>query len=141
MHFNLVDAIIEQTADRIVTVKNVSSAEEYLADHFPTFPVLPGVLMLESMVHAARLLAGACAGAPEPLVLGRVRALKYGAFMPPGATLRVEVTLLSRTEDGQFEFKGEGKRLSPGRGEEAGPPPTAVSGRFTLRPVRLGVQG
>ncbi|MBX3381994.1 MAG: hypothetical protein KF864_00650 [Phycisphaeraceae bacterium] len=139
MHFNLVDAILEQGPDRIVTVKNVSSAEEYLADHFPTFPVLPGVLMLESMVHAARLLAASQAQAGEPLVLGRVRALKYGAFMPPGATLRVEVTLLTRSDEGHFEFKGEGKRLTPGVSQTA--MPTAVSGRFTLRPVRVGVRG
>ncbi|MHC4383289.1 MAG: hotdog family protein [Planctomycetota bacterium] len=54
MKFNLLDTILDQSPDRIVAIKHVSLAEEYLADHFPTFPVLPGVMMVETMVQAAR---------------------------------------------------------------------------------------
>ncbi|MFN9973837.1 MAG: hypothetical protein ACK58T_28485 [Phycisphaerae bacterium] len=46
MHFSLVDRVIEQSADRIVTLKHVSSAEEYLQYHFPSYPVLPGDMMI-----------------------------------------------------------------------------------------------
>ena len=53
MKFNLVDKIEHLSDDRIVAVKYVSLAEEYLADHFPRFPVLPGVMMLESLTQAA----------------------------------------------------------------------------------------
>ena len=130
MHFNLVDKILEISDSRIVTIKHVSAAEEYLQDHFPTFPVLPGVMMLESMVHAARLLVKG--RAPGHFVLGKVRALKYGTFMKPGATLRVEVSLLSQLDDGAFDFRGEGVAAGPGQNND-----TAVSGRFLLRPVRL----
>jgi 3-hydroxyacyl-[acyl-carrier-protein] dehydratase len=130
MHFSLVDRVIEQSADRIVTLKHVSSAEEYLQDHFPSYPVLPGVMMLEAMVQAARRL---CDSGSEPMVLGQVRALKYGAFVRPGATLRVDVTLHKKNDDGTFDFKGEGTLLEPGATSE---PPTAVSGRFLLRPVK-----
>jgi 3-hydroxyacyl-[acyl-carrier-protein] dehydratase len=130
MHFSLVDRVIEQSADRIVTLKHVSSAEEYLQDHFPSYPVLPGVMMLEAMVQAARRL---CDSASVPMVLGQVRALKYGAFVRPGATLRVDVTLHKKNDDGTFDFKGEGTLLEPGATSE---PPTAVSGRFLLRPVK-----
>ncbi len=56
MKFNLVDQVLEKSKDHIVTVKQVSQAEEYLADHFPTFPILPGVMMLEAMVQAASTL-------------------------------------------------------------------------------------
>ena len=52
MKFNLIDSIIELSDTRIVAVKQVSLAEEYLADHFPTFPVLPGVMMLEALTQA-----------------------------------------------------------------------------------------
>jgi 3-hydroxyacyl-[acyl-carrier-protein] dehydratase len=51
--FNLIDKIELLSNDRIVGVKFVSLAEEYLADHFPTFPVLPGVMMLEAITQAA----------------------------------------------------------------------------------------
>jgi len=131
MHFDLVDSVVEQSSARIVTHKHVSNAEEYLQDHFPGYPVLPGVLMLEAMVQAARRLAGPT---PMPLVLGQVRALKYGAFVRPGSTLRVTVDLHKQLEGGAIEFKGEAHLLT--NLQSAGDPKVAVSGRFTLRPVR-----
>jgi 3-hydroxyacyl-[acyl-carrier-protein] dehydratase len=140
MHFCLVDAVLERGPGRIVTIKQVSAAEEYLQDHFPGFPVLPGVLMLEAMVQAARtLLEGEQGGRGEcPLVLGGVRAVKYGRFVQPGDALRIEVNLLKSPEDGSFDFRGEGTIIHPGGAE---PEPvngagSAVSGRFSLRPAR-----
>ncbi|HYE62310.1 MAG TPA: hypothetical protein VD997_09960 [Phycisphaerales bacterium] len=131
MHFDLVDRVLEQSPDRIVTLKLVTGAEEYLQDHFPTFPVLPGVLMLESLVQAAqRLLKDRTS---TPLVLGKVRALKYGRFVKPGSTLRVEVSLHKSNDDGTFDLKGEATLLDPQSPEQ----PTAVSGRFVLRPVSV----
>ncbi|MFM9959344.1 MAG: hypothetical protein ACKVZJ_14900 [Phycisphaerales bacterium] len=140
MRFELVDAIIERSAERIVTHKNVSAAEEYLQDHFPTFPVLPGVLMIESMVQAARALATANDPKFGRHVLGGVRALKYGTFVRPGDTLRVEVTLEKVHEDGRLDFKGSGSVLRPEAGV-GGEAPTAVSGRFWLRAGRGGMKG
>lgn len=139
MHFNLVDAVVEQSADRIVTVKQVSMAEEYLQDHFAGFPVLPGVMMVESIVHAARLMLQPRAP-HHRLVLGGVRALKYGSFVKPGDTLRVEVTFHKDLGDGSFEVKAEGVALRPWAPRPAEPASdrVAVSGRLVLRPVRLG---
>lgn len=157
MHFNLIDRVLELDAragsERIVTLKHVSSAEEYLQDHFPTFPVLPGVMMLESMVQAGRELAERAGVAGGPHVLGLVRALKYGAFVKPGSSIRVEVTLHKRLESDGAEFKGEVFLVDPGRPVDAGEGgsggggggggevtlPVACSGRFVLRPVRLRV--
>jgi 3-hydroxyacyl-[acyl-carrier-protein] dehydratase len=141
MRFDLVDRVLEIGAERIVTLKQVSLAEEYLQDHFATFPVLPGVMMLEAMVQAGRRLAEHTGYAPVgvPLVLGRVRALKYGQFVKPGAGLRVEVQLVRREGD-TFELKGEGHVVEPyhpGKADFA-PGGAAVSGRLTLRPARIG---
>ncbi len=136
MHFELVDAVLEQSDERIVAIKQVSAAEEYLQDHFPSFPVLPGVIMVECLVQAARRLLATRAGDTR-LVLGGVRALKYGSFVRPGETLRVEVHFHKANDDGSFDVKGEGVvvRAEP----SASDPVTAVSGRLTLRPIRTRV--
>ncbi len=53
MRFNLIDRIVEtRPGQSLRAVKNLTLGEEYLADHFPTFPVMPGVLMLETLVEA-----------------------------------------------------------------------------------------
>jgi 3-hydroxyacyl-[acyl-carrier-protein] dehydratase len=130
MHFDLVDRVLEQGPDRIVTLKQVTAAEEYLQDHFATFPVLPGVLMLEAMAQAARRLIES-RGEAGPVVLSGVRALKYGRFVRPGAALRVEVTL-GGFAGGVYDFKGEAFVSEPGAAEAA----SAASGRFMMRAAR-----
>jgi len=106
--FNLIDNVESLSADRIVAVKQVSLAEEYLADHFPSFPVLPGVMMLEALVQAAGWLLHqrrefACSMA----VLREAKNVRYGQFVAPGERLRVEVELSKLTEGGGV-FKGTG---------------------------------
>lgn len=137
MPFDFVDAVIEQSAERIVTLRNVSADEEYLQDHFPTFPIMPGVLMIEAMVQSARL----CLAGRDPSharhVLGEVRALKYGSIVRPGDSMRIEINLLGEREAGRFDFKGSATVVRPGVPED-GPHPTCVSGRFTLRPILIG---
>ena len=129
MKFQLIDEVLESTPERLVALKNVTSSEEYLADHFPSFPVLPGVFMLESMIQAARALLRE--QGHLRMMLGEVRALRYGTFVRPGESLRVEVQLQKET-DGTFQFKGTGTRVRP---DGTGEPSTAVSGRFTMRPA------
>jgi len=146
MKFLLVDSVIEQTGERIVAQKQVSLAEEYLGDHFPGFPVLPGVMMLEAMTQAARAML---AGRGDPrLVLGEVRALSFRNMVRPGEVLTVEVTLAKELDDGAFLCKGVGRVTrrqrdeGEGKGEAgrqlAADGETAVSGRFTMRPARPG---
>lgn len=134
MKFHLIDAIIEQSADRVIAIKQVSLAEEYLADHFPSFPVLPGVLMIEAMVQAARAMLALHDPANARLVLGEVKALKFGAMVRPGEALQVEVTLSKIQDDGSYLCKGAGVVRGPKK--EHALVQTAVSGRFTMRPLR-----
>ena len=57
MRFNLIDRIVElQPGRSLWAYKNLTLGEEYLADHFPTFPVMPGVLMLHTLVEAGAWL-------------------------------------------------------------------------------------
>jgi hypothetical protein len=91
--------------------------------------------MLEAMVQAARALIAAS----HPLVLGEVKALKYGNMVRPGEALEVEVILQKRHEDGSVTCKGIGGVRRAGHSAmpgTSGKGETAVSGRFTLRPMR-----
>jgi len=93
MQFHLVDKIESiEPGKRIVTVKALSLAEEYLADHFPAFPVMPGVLMIESMVQAAAWLVRVEQDfANSVIVLAGARNVRFRQFVQPGQTLRADV--------------------------------------------------
>ncbi len=108
MKFNLVDKIEQLTDDRIIAVKQVSLAEEYLADHFPTFAVLPGVMMLEAMTQAAGwLLHRRRQFSKSTVVLKEARHVKYGRFVAPGDWLRIDVEFMKDTEVGAM-FRASG---------------------------------
>lgn len=100
MRFALVDRIIElEPGARISAVKNLSLAEEYLADHFPGFPVMPGVLMLEAMTQASAWLIRAGEDFAHSVVtLKEARNVKYGNFVEPGQTLVVTAEIIGQDE-------------------------------------------
>jgi 3-hydroxyacyl-[acyl-carrier-protein] dehydratase len=106
--FNLIDKIEQISDEKIVALKYVSLAEEYLADHFPTFPVLPGVMMLEALTQAAAwILHRRNNFAKSIAVLKEARNVKYGQFVAPGNALRVEVEYFKSTDTGAT-FKATG---------------------------------
>jgi len=109
MKFGFVDSIVELSrGERIVAVKAVSLAEEYLADHFPTFPVLPGVLMLEALVESAAWLVRDAQDFTSSLVLlHNARNVTYKSFVKPGNLLRMEVAC-RRLAQGDSDFEGIG---------------------------------
>lgn len=109
MKFCLIDNILElERGRRIVAVKAVSLAEEYLADHFPTFPVLPGVLMLEALTEAAAwLVREAQDFQPSLILLREARNVTYKSFVKPGRLLRLEVQCRRLARD-ESEFDGIG---------------------------------
>jgi 3-hydroxyacyl-[acyl-carrier-protein] dehydratase len=110
MRFHLVDRIVEvQPGRSLLAVKNLTLGEEYLSDHFPTFPVMPGVLMLEALVECgAWLLRLSEDFRHSVIVLREARNVKYGTFMEPGRQLRLAVELIER-DAGRATFKGKGE--------------------------------
>lgn len=93
MKFILIDRIAELETGRIVAHKVLSLAEEYLADHFARFPVLPGVLMLEAMVQASAWLVHTAHNFSHSLVLLKeARNVTYKSFVSPGQVLTIEST-------------------------------------------------
>lgn len=109
MRFLLIDKIVEITpGESIVTKKNLTLAEEYLADHFPGFPVMPGVLMLEAMTQSAAWLLRVTDDYADSIVsLKEARNVKYNHFVQPGETLTIKVQMAARSE-GETKFKAEG---------------------------------
>lgn len=100
MRFTLIDRILElEPGTRITATKSLSMAEEYLADHFPLFPVMPGVLMLEAMTQASAWLVRASEDFAHSMVMLREAAhIKYGQFLEPGQTLLVAAEIIGGDE-------------------------------------------
>lgn len=137
MHFTLIDRVLQRSDTALIAIKHVSNAEEYLQDHFPGFPVLPGVMMLEAMTQAARSLIDEHNQAQSPWVLCQAKALKYGAFVRPGSTIKISVNLHKHNDDGSIDFKGDVRLIEPDNNPDE--LPVACSGRITLRPTTAGV--
>ena len=110
MRFYLVDRILElQPPGRIVAVKSLSLAEEYLADHFPAYPVLPGVMMLEALVQSAGWLVRATNDFQKSMILLReAQNVRYGNFVRPGGQLVMEVEAIEIGPDAS-RFKAVGQ--------------------------------
>ena len=128
MRFILIDKVISLEAGKeIKTVKNVSLSEEYLADHFPTFPVLPGVLLLEGLIESASWLVRQTENfAHSMILLEQARNVKYKSFLAPGS--QVEYTVKAGTiEENVSSFAGSG--MSQGE--------LIVEARFALKHFNL----
>lgn len=107
--FVLVDQLVAfEPGQSITMAKNLTMAEEYLADHFPGFPVLPGVMMLECAVQAASWLVRQQTQYSHSLVvLKEARGVRYGTFVAPGHTLvmKADAVEISPTRS-DFKIKG-----------------------------------
>jgi 3-hydroxyacyl-[acyl-carrier-protein] dehydratase len=110
MRFSLLDRIGEvQSGRSLRAIKNLTLGEDYLADHFPTFPVMPGVLMLQTLVEAGAWLLRLTEDFRHSVIaLREARNVKYGTFMEPGRQLDVLVELLESTPS-LATFKGKGE--------------------------------
>ena len=128
MRFTLIDRITSiEPGKSITAIKNLSLSEEYLADHFPGFPVMPGVLMVEALVQAAAWHMRQHEDFAFSMVLLKsARAVKFLSFVAPGRTLKVTAEVQD-WHHGECTFKGSG----------AVDGVSAVSARLTLERFNL----
>ncbi|MGP8246895.1 MAG: 3-hydroxyacyl-ACP dehydratase FabZ [Bryobacteraceae bacterium] len=96
--FLLVDRIVELEAERIVGIKNVTRNEPFFQGHFPDYPVMPGVLIVEAMAQAAGVLV--LKSIPDRhrkvVLLVAIENARFRKPVIPGDTLRLEMSVLKR---------------------------------------------
>jgi beta-hydroxyacyl-ACP dehydratase FabZ len=94
----LVDRIVEMDEDRIVGIKNVTHNEPFFTGHFPDFPVMPGVLIVEAMAQAAGVLVlKSIADRDRKLVLlVAIENARFRKPVVPGDQLRLEMSVVKR---------------------------------------------
>jgi 3-hydroxyacyl-[acyl-carrier-protein] dehydratase len=129
MRFCLLDRITDlQRGTKITAVKLLRPDEDYLRDHFPRFPVMPGVLMLEAMFQASAWLVRDAENFKHAVVaLKEARNVKYSDFVTPGKQLVVTSELLKQDET---------TATLKTQGTVDGNP--AVSGRLVLERYNVG---
>ncbi len=82
----------------ITGIKNVTMSENFLADHFPGFPVMPGVLQLEAVAQLGSWLVFASSEYKKKARLSSVKSIKYKEFVVPGDQMRIEIKIKSYEE-------------------------------------------
>ena len=97
--FLLVDRILEMELDRrVVGIKNVTVNEPFFQGHFPSRPIMPGVLILEAMAQVGGVLAmkSSPTTGPPAVYLTGVDNAKFRKPVVPGDQLRFEVEVVKR---------------------------------------------
>ena len=110
MRFTFVDRILDlQPGVKITTVKTLTLGEEYLADHFPRFPVMPGVLMLQALTEAGAWLVRASENFAHSIVtLKEAKNVRFADFVQPGRVLTVTAEIIkSSPEEVQLKAQGQ----------------------------------
>lgn len=109
--FLMVDGVTEVGEDRILAYKNVSFNEPHFRGHFPGLPVMPGVLVVESMAQAGAILAHQTGGFdPQRQVVYflTIDKAKFRAQVKPGDRLELEVTPMRRGSS-VWRLRGEAR--------------------------------
>ena len=108
----MIDRVVDMVRDRSATgIKNVSINEPFFPGHFPTRPVMPGVLLIESMAQTAAVLVVETLGAESEGKLVYFMTIDDARFrhpVVPGDVVKVHVTKLQNRRN-VWRFRGEAK--------------------------------
>ncbi len=106
MRYLMVDRVTSwESGKSMEGVKNVTLSEDFFEFHFPRFPVMPGSMILESLVQLSGWLEGASSGFSRWFLLEEVRSVKYYGFALPGDQIALRVESAG-AESGLSLFKG-----------------------------------
>lgn len=95
--FLLVDKVVEmEPGQKIVAIKNVTTNEPFFQGHFPEYPVMPGVLIVEALAQAAGICTASAQAEKDKLGLfAGIEAMRFKKPVFPGDTLKLEAEILS----------------------------------------------
>ena len=117
--FLLIDRVLEvERKKRIVAIKNVTINEPFFAGHFPNFPIMPGVLIVEAMAQAggALLLTEVEDRSDKLIVFTGIEKARFRRPVVPGDQLRIEILTLSwREGHSRIAVRMEGKAFVNGK--------------------------
>jgi 3-hydroxyacyl-[acyl-carrier-protein] dehydratase len=117
--FLLIDRVLEiERKKKIVAIKNVTANEPFFAGHFPNFPIMPGVLIVEAMAQAggAMLLTEVEDRKDKLIVFTGIEKARFRRPVVPGDQLRIEVVMLSwRQGASRIAVRMEGKAFVNGK--------------------------
>jgi len=109
MRFLLVDRILEWTPDNEIRgVKNVAMSEDHLEYHFPDRPVMPGVLLLETMVQLAGWLEAVSSDFARWFLLDTVVRCRFYGLTLPGDQMVLEIQRVAGQSSGRGAYSGIG---------------------------------
>ena len=96
--FLLIDRVVEmERKQRIVAIKNVTFNEPHFQGHFPDYPIMPGVLVVEAIAQTGGLLI--LTELPNPdntlMVFTGIEGAKFRRPVLPGDQIRIEVTAIN----------------------------------------------
>jgi len=107
--FLLLDRVLEQTPDHVLTLKNVTINEPFFTGHFPGLPVMPGVLIIEALAQSAAVLALSIIGERRSVfMLTGIDKARLRRRVVPGDQLKMEVRLLKHHHP-LWKMRGEAR--------------------------------
>jgi 3-hydroxyacyl-[acyl-carrier-protein] dehydratase len=90
-----IDRVCSVDASRATAIKNVTFTEDYLATHFPQFPVVPGAMLIDSLLELAGVLLEVAVGRHRGVRLVSIRRARFKRFVRPGDQLEVLAELIA----------------------------------------------
>jgi 3-hydroxyacyl-[acyl-carrier-protein] dehydratase len=109
MRYLLVDHITEwHVGEKIKGIKNVAMSEDFLEFHFPKNPIMPGVLLLESITQLAGWLEAVSSDFNSWFLIDIVNKCSFYGFALPGDQVEIEIESLSKDSAERKSYRGTG---------------------------------